>query len=161
VAAFGCPELDELELLNNRAVDVQLVIKMKRNAIRGGCLCGSVRYEGIGEPYNVTHCHCEDCRKSAGAPFVTWASFRRDDFRFTKGEPREIAWAGRVRSFCATCGSALTFMSRPDADEIDVTVATFDQPEIVAPADHIWIEDRLPWIKVADNLPQHGRFRTK
>ena len=45
--------------------------------IRGGCLCGAIRYEGIGEPYNVTHCHCEDCRKSAGAPFATWASFRR------------------------------------------------------------------------------------
>jgi hypothetical protein len=77
--------------------------------ICGGCLCGTVRYEGIGEPYNVTHCHCEDCRKSAGAPFVTWASFRRSDFQFTKRKPVEIAWAGRVRSFCAACGSALTF----------------------------------------------------
>jgi len=110
--------------------------------IYGGCLCGAVRYEGIGELYNVTHCHCEDCRKSAGAPFVTWASFQRSNFKFTKGKPLEIAWAGRVRSFCAMCGSALTFTSQPDADEIDVTVATFDQPEIAAPADHIWTEDR-------------------
>jgi hypothetical protein len=132
-----------------------------RNVIRGGCLCGAVRYEGIGEPYNVTSCHCEDCRKSAGAPFVTWASFRRDNFQFKKGKPREIAWAERVRSFCATCGSALTFMSQPDADEIDVTVATFDQPESVTPADHIWTEDRMSWIKLADNLPQHARGRTK
>ena len=64
--------------------------------IRGGCLCGAIRYEGIGEPYNVTHCHCEDCRKSAGAPFVTWASFRRGNFQFTKGKPREIV-VGRAR----------------------------------------------------------------
>ena len=103
--------------------------------IRGGCLCGAVRYEGIGGSYNVTHCHCEDCRKSAGAAFATWASFRRGNFQFTKGKPREIMWAGRVRSFCATCGSALTFMSQPDADEIDVTVATLDQPEIVSASD--------------------------
>src|SRR5438067_11920167 len=75
-------------------------------------------------------CHCEDCRKSAGAPFVTWASFQRSNFKFTKGEPLEIAWAGRVRSFCAMCGSTLTCTSQPDADEIDVTAATFDQPEI-------------------------------
>jgi hypothetical protein len=133
---------------------------MKRNVIRGGCLCDAVRYEGVGEPYNITHCHCEDCRKSAGAPFVTWASFRRGNFRFTKGEPREIAWTGRIRSFCTECGSALTFMSRPDTDEVDVTVATFDQPEIVTPADHTWTEDRLPWIKLADELPQHVRART-
>jgi len=35
--------------------------------ICGGCLCGALRYAGIGETYNVTHCHCEDCRKSVGA----------------------------------------------------------------------------------------------
>src|SRR5206468_12289623 len=93
--------------------------------IRGGCLCGAIRYEGIGEPYNVTHCHCEDCRKSAGAAFATWASFRRDNFQFTKGEPREVVWAGRVRSFCATCGSALAFMGPPAACGIDDTAGTF------------------------------------
>lgn len=129
--------------------------------IRGGCLCGAFRYETTGEPYNVTHCHCEDGRKSAGAPFVTWASFRRDNFQFVRGKPLEIKWAGRLRSFCGKCGSALTFMSQPDADEIDVSVATFDQPEIVAPGDHIWTEDRISWIKLADNLPQHARGRTE
>jgi hypothetical protein len=129
--------------------------------ICGGCLCGAIRYEGIGKPYNVTHCHCEDCRKSAGAPFVTWASFSRDNFKFTNEKPREIAWAGRVRSFCPACGTALTFMSEPDADEIDVAVATFDQPNVVTPADHIWTADRISWIKLADNLPQHARSRTE
>jgi hypothetical protein len=103
--------------------------------ICGGCLCGALRYAGIGEPYNVTHCHCEDCRKRVGAPFMTWASFQRSNFQFTKRKPLEIASADRVRSFCAMCGSALTFMSQADADEIDVTVATFDQLEIVTPAD--------------------------
>ena len=136
-------------------------METKPKTIRGGCLCGAIRYEGIGEPYNITHCHCEDCRKSAGASFTTWASFQRDNFQLTNGKPREIEWAGRLRSFCGMCGSALTFMSQADADEIDVTVATFDQPKIVAPADHIWTEDRISWIKLADNLPQHARGRTE
>jgi hypothetical protein len=118
--------------------------------ICGGCLCGAARYEGIGELYNVTHCYCEDCRKSAGAPFVTWASFQRSNFKFTKGKPLEIAWCGRIRSFCATCGSALTFTSRRDADEVDVN-----------PTDDIWTEDRISWIKLADNLPQYARGRTE
>jgi hypothetical protein len=136
-------------------------MQTESKTIRGGCLCGAIRYESIAEPYNVTHCHCDDCRKSGGAPFVTWASFGRDNFQFIKGKPLEIAWAGRVRSFCGRCGSALAFMSGPDADEIDITVATFDQPEIVTPADHIWTEDRIPWIKLADKLPQHAQARTK
>ena len=136
-------------------------METERKIIHGGCLCGAIRYEGIGEPYNVTHCHCEDCRKSAGAPLVTWASFSRDNFQFMKGKPREIVWAGRVRSFCPTCGSALTFKSESDSDEIDVAVATFDQPDLVTPADHIWTEDRISWVKLADNLPEHARGRTE
>jgi len=128
-------------------------------AITGGCLCGGVRYEAIGQPYDVTHCHCADCRRSTGAPFVTWASFRRKDFRFTQGQPREVAWAGRTRAFCPTCGTALLFLSAKDSEEVDVTVCTFDQPEQVSPADHIWVEDRLPWIHLADGLPSYPRKR--
>jgi hypothetical protein len=132
---------------------------MKDEVIRGGCLCGAVRYEGRGEPYHVTHCHCADCRKSGGAAFVTWASFARSDFKFIQGEPRVIAWEGRLRSFCPICGSSLTFLSGPDSDEVDVTVATFDEPECVTPADHVWVSDRLSWITASGSLPTHKQAR--
>src|SRR3954447_2166605 len=125
--------------------------------IPGGCLCGAVRYEAAGQPYNLTHCHCADCRRSSGAAFVTWSSFRRTEFRFTHGEARVLLWAGRVRTFCPTCGTPLTFLAAPDADEIDVTVCSFDHPETVSPADHAWIEDRLSWIRLADELPAYGQ----
>ena len=134
---------------------------MTPNAIRGGCLCGAVRYEASSVPYNITHCHCADCRRSGGAAFVTWASFAKSGFRVTRGEMREVTFAGRLRSFCPQCGTALTFRSGPDADEVDVTVCSFDQPELVSPADHIWTEDRLPWIQLADGLPTHIRNRSQ
>ena len=125
----------------------------------GGCSCGAIRYEASGEPYNITHCHCQDCRRSSGAAFVTWASFRRSDFRVTQGEMREITFVGRLRSFCPRCGSSLTFRSTPEADEIDVTVCTFDHPEVISPTDHIWVEDQLPWIEITDELPAHLQNR--
>ncbi len=111
---------------------------MERNTITGGCLCGSIRYEATGQPYNITHCHCLDCRRSSGAPFVTWASFSRRSFRFTSGQP---------------------FLAGPDADEVDVTVCSFDQPTTVAPTDHTWVEDVLPWIRLADDLPIYRQKR--
>ena len=132
---------------------------MNPNVTCGGCLCGSVRYEAIGQPYDITHCHCSDCRRSSGAPFVTWASFRRSNFAFTTGEPSELRWAGRLRSFCPQCGTPLTFLAGPDAHEIAVTVCSFDQPETVTPADHTWVDNRLPWIRVADHLPAYGQNR--
>ena len=128
--------------------------------IEGGCLCGAVRYEAGGEPYHVTHCHCEDCRRSAGAPFVTWASFRAENFRLTRGALRDVAFGGRLRSFCPQCGTALAFRASLETDEIDLTVASFDHPESVEPADHIWVEDRLPWIRLGDGLPTYPRSRS-
>jgi hypothetical protein len=50
-------------------------------------------------------------------------------------------------------------MTEPDADEVDVTVSTFDHPEAVSPADHTWVEDQLPWIQLADGLPKHRQGR--
>jgi len=88
-----------------------------------------------------------------------WRAIRDVGIRFTTGLPRELRWAERLRSFCPDCGTQLTFMSGPDADEIDVTVCSFDQPATVTPADHTWVDDRLPWIRLADDLPTYERKR--
>ena len=135
---------------------------MSANTISGGCLCGAIRYEAAGIPYNLTHCHCEDCRRSSGAAFVTWASFRRSEFRFTIGTPRGIRWASRQRLFCPTCGTPLMFIGAEnieEVDEVDITVCTFDHPEVVKPSDHTWISDRLSWIQRADGLPGYAKAR--
>ena len=39
--------------------------------LAGGCRCGAVRYHVSGEPAYAALCHCNDCRKSAGAPMET------------------------------------------------------------------------------------------
>ncbi|MBI2925620.1 MAG: GFA family protein [Verrucomicrobia bacterium] len=129
--------------------------------IAGGCLCGAIRYQATGAPFNLTHCHCEDCRKASGAPFVAWASFRRAEFAFLKGQPARIGWATRIRGFCPVCGTTLTFQTSEDADELDITLSSLDAPAAFAPRDHIWVEDQLPWIKLADGLPRYTRQRTR
>ncbi|HEY1171771.1 MAG TPA: GFA family protein [Verrucomicrobiae bacterium] len=129
------------------------------NVFHGGCLCGTVRYEATGRPYDITHCHCLDCRRSSGAPFITWACFRRSSFRYTSGQPRELHWAGRLRCFCAHCGTPLVFMTGPDADEIGVTICSLDEPDYLLAADHTWTEDKLPWIKLDDGLPHFTQNR--
>jgi hypothetical protein len=50
-------------------------------------------------------------------------------------------------------------MTGPDADEVDVTVCSFDDPEVVTPSDHIWVEDKLSWIRLADSLPTYEQKR--
>ena len=47
--------------------------------ITGGCLCGGTRYVLKSRPIALVDCHCIDCRRSAGAPYVQWGSVPRKD----------------------------------------------------------------------------------
>ena len=126
--------------------------------LMGGCFCGAVRYEA-GSPYNLTNCHCTTCRRTGGAPFVTWFSVRRAEFQLLQGALVHFrSSAHGVRGFCGRCGSHVTF-EFDDADEIDVTTCTLDDPERLPPEDHTWTHSRLPWIRLADGLPEHRKVR--
>ena len=54
--------------------------------IKGGCLCGRVRYEITGPLFDADHCHCSMCRRQHGAAFSTYAEFNPGDFKWTSGE---------------------------------------------------------------------------
>jgi hypothetical protein len=96
-----------------------------------------------------------NCRRSSGAAFVTWASIARERFRFSHGQPEEFVREGWRRGFCTRCGTRLTFLLSAEADQIDVTVSSFDRAEAGWPIAHTWVEDRLPWIRLANGLPNH------
>ena len=127
---------------------------------QGGCACGAVRYEAGEETVRVTHCHCLDCRRSSGAPLLTWAEFPVGEFRFIKGEPREYSLRdGTIRTFCPDCGSQLTFVDDDQPAVVDVSVGTLDYPSVVEPEDHVWNSRRLPWLPVNDGLPVYDKSR--
>src|SRR5438046_1508541 len=87
--------------------------------ITGGGVCGGTRYVLKSRPIALVDCHCIDCRRSAGAPYVQWGSVPREDLVLTKGEPRKIAYANRIRSFAACCGTNLFFEDAKDSDTIE------------------------------------------
>ena len=104
-------------------------------------------------PVALVDCHCIDCRRSAGAPYVEWGSVLRKDLVVTKGEPRKIAYADRIRSFAACCGTHLFFEDTEDSEAIDVTIASLDDPASFAPQKAIFLEDKLPWVVINESLP--------
>ena len=123
----------------------------------GGCLCGRVRYRVTAAATEVAHCHCTICRRSSGAPFVTWATFPRDAFALTGEPPVERASTpAAVRTFCGSCGTPLTFREIARPSWIDVTVGSLDRPEDMKPDHHIFTASRLPWLTVDDELPAHA-----
>ena len=128
--------------------------------LRGGCYCGQIRYEAEGPRSHETNCHCSICRGTTGAPFVIWFSVPRSGFRLVRGDPTRFSSTPQaIRSFCSRCGTQLTFEHVDFPDEIDITACSLDDPEQVAPKDHIYISNKLGYIKLADSLPQYPESR--
>jgi hypothetical protein len=114
-----------------------------------------MRYEAGGKPFHETSCHCTICRRASGAPFVAWFSVPRSGLRWVQGEPTRFQSSAKgTRSFCARCGTQLTFELEGLGDEIDVTICSLDDPDALPPKDHTWSRSRLAWIKLDDRLAQ-------
>lgn len=124
----------------------------------GGCTCGAVRYAIAGAPRWAAHCHCRDCRRAAGAPYVTYAGLLRPQVTWSGIAPvRYGSSPGVTRSFCGTCGTPLAYEGARWPDEVHILAATLDDPSVVKPQAHVYVGQKLPWVQLSDGLP---RYRT-
>ena len=129
--------------------------------IQGGCFCGAVRYRASSEPLASMVCHCHSCRRLTGAPLVAWLTFPKDQLVYLQGEPARLRSSpGVLRTFCAACGTQLTYQNDKYSDEIDVTTSSLDDPAAFPPTHHSWMSDNLPWVQMGDGLPAYARSRS-
>lgn len=127
--------------------------------LRGGCLCGAVRYEIHGTISRVTHCHCSMCRKAHGAAFATYGRVERKDFVVASGAGEIASYRsspGVSRTFCRRCGSTLQFISEKRPDTLSVALGTLDDDPNVASSMHIFVDSKAPWFQITDDMPQHA-----
>ena len=119
-------------------------------AIEGGCLCGNVRYRAVDTPIYLTACHCENCRRASGAPYVAWVTVPKRGFAFIAGDPMMYTYVrddgnAALRYFCATCGTQLTYEDSGRADQLDITVGSADDAESLAPTQNVHTDEKLSW----------------
>lgn len=121
----------------------------------GGCQCGALRYQFRAALRDIAHCHCSICRRTNGGILTTWITVPLASFEWLAGTATEFASsASCTRSFCPNCGAHLCLFTTLSPQTLDITVATLDQPEL-APADrHIWVQSRLPWLHLDEQLPE-------
>lgn len=122
----------------------------------GGCLCGAIRFRVTGAPQESSICHCHSCRKASGAPSVAWLTFDRGHFEVVAGIPRGFGSSpGVLRTFCADCGSALTYSSEKTPGTIDVTTISFDDEALWPPTQEEWLSHRVAWEAVDPGRTQY------
>ena len=127
---------------------------MHRQDETGRCLCGAVKYQGLGERGRVHLCHCPDCVRWVGGPFM--------GLRFEDGvavtDPAAVDWyqssAWGERGFCKTCGAALFWRLRDDHRITIVTAGSLDRNDALEPiAEHIFVDRKPSWYDFADDAP--------
>ncbi len=127
------------------------------NVRDGGCLCGKIRYRADGPVRWSGHCHCRLCQRASGAPLVTWFTVDAGDFAFTAGSPQRYRSSEKgERTFCGDCGTPLTFRHDDSAQDVDITAASLDDPDNVAPTVNVHTVSRRRFLHGFDEtLPSY------
>jgi hypothetical protein len=129
----------------------------------GGCLCGALRYEAIGEPLMAGHCYCADCRKASGSGFIPFMGFAADALRFSGPTRQFVSQAASggdaTRNFCPVCCS-LVFGGEPGKSRsFTIYAGSLDDPSAFHPTVAIFAFGRPDWaiippgLKIFDRLP--------
>ena len=126
---------------------------------KGQCHCGAVHYEMPVETIHKAICHCSDCRRHSGAPMVAWGLVNKDQLK-VQGQTKEYAssTSGR-RHFCANCGTGLFYTNDVIfPGQIDVQIATLDNPDEISPDVQIQTAERIGWMEGIERMPEFERY---
>jgi len=126
--------------------------------LEGGCVCRTVRYSLNNSPLIVHACHCRDCQRLTGGPFVINIWIERSFVAPGPVAPKSFSLSGGSSKrhdvfFCENCGT--TLWSRyhiAPGDTLFVRAGTLDNPEAVTPDVHIFTRSKLPWLQLPEGI---------
>lgn len=135
--------------------------------LRGGCVCGAIRYEISREPLRVYACHCKDCQRFTGSAFAIGVVVLAEAFQLrgpdTRLVPNGITEGGRRKrlSACPECGTRLFGDLRPDRRYKGMVRAvlggTLDDTSWLRPTIHVWTRSAQPWVILPDGCTVYER----
>jgi hypothetical protein len=116
----------------------------------GACICGAVTYMASATPIWSGHCHCHECQKLSGAPFVSAFSVPADSFSI-QGPTREIQRRGgsgaRVSTYhCAACDARMFAQSARDTSIVSIFASTLRDPSVFRPVGNVYLSEAASWV---------------
>jgi hypothetical protein len=122
--------------------------------LRGGCLCGGVRFE-VSEPLvSAGYCHCTRCQRRTGAAASPQARVAPGSLVITQGEELVRAYQpedGFAKLFCSNCGSSLFSRSPDDPSVMSVRLGAFDSDPGIRPQWRTFVAYAAPWEPIPDD----------
>ena len=133
--------------------------------ITGGCLCGQMQYECVGEPLFTGNCHCHACQKSTGGAYAPELFFTESavsvfgDFKVyeRKGDSGKSVW----QHFCPNCGTWVYSRVEVLPDIIGILAGTLSDTSRYQPQVDIFTDSATYWNAMNPSLPKFGRMPPK
>lgn len=128
--------------------------------LRGGCLCGAVRYTVDAPIEQAEHCFCTMCRKAHGAAFSTNALVPTASLDIQGQEQLSVyrSSPNREKLFCSRCGSQL-FIRRLNAPEgMVIALGSLDDDPGIRPGRSVFAASKAAWINPPPELPVFGIY---
>jgi len=130
--------------------------------MKGGCLCGQLRYTVNAEPVFTGVCHCKDCQKESGTAFNVAVAVPLSAVSI-QGSPRTFTTKGDsgkdyVRRLCPNCGS--TILSEPAAlpGIAALRAGTLDDTSWLKPGMEIYCDSAQPWVQLGGSMQRFPKM---
>jgi hypothetical protein len=124
--------------------------------IRGGCLCGALRYKAAGDPLYMGYCCCADCRKASGSGYIGFIGTPAEGLTFTGPSVCYVMPTPRGgyshRNFCPSCGGLVFGGERGKSESFTIYAGSLDDPSDFKPTMAIYNRDRPDWVQLPDGL---------
>ena len=128
----------------------------------GGCLCGSVRYEGEAEPILMRACHCKECQRFTGSAFVTTVAVPVESIAITGSmttctRPGGTSGLPLHRRSCPRCGSPVVVQVEGSMRMV-IMAGTLDDTAFFRPKANIFCEEAQSWAPMSPDTERHPRY---
>ena len=134
------------------------------DTLEGGCACGAVRYQLIGDPIFVHCCHCTECQRQTGSAFALNIMTEHFNVELLEGELETVTVptsSGRGQKIhrCKICKIALWSNYGGAGDKVHfVRAGTLDDTNIIQPDIHIYTRSKQPWVQIRDGKPTREEY---
>ena len=123
-------------------------------AMTGGCACGRVRFTATIHDDDAYLCHCRMCQRATGSVSIAFKSMREADVEWAAEPDWYQSSPIARRPYCRECGTSLGFAFIDSSGNMDLTVASFDDPSRFKPTHHFGAESiHRAWLNT-EGLPE-------
>lgn len=128
------------------------------STLKGGCLCGAVRFEADGDPLFSSNCHCRDCQRASGGGYLPLMAFPAAAVRVTgvvkSFHRRADSGASTSESFCPECAARLYGQADVLQGIVVLHAGALDDPTLYKPQIDIFAASAPPWDHMDPSLPK-------